>query len=298
MARTAFAGTGHLTLCHVGGRSGYFPVAKGVLRGLINYLCLACATLAGTGFYALCRVSGGSGYFPVAIGMFCNLINGARFGFATRAVSGFYTLCYVSCRSGYCPFTKGVTESCDYAILLGCFEGTLCVEVNLATQGTSVIFLITCGETGSSGCFCFCKIVGAGKLIYGSVYVACVVANGTFLVLNTFGIKSRFGVNLPFVVVGEFGDGCFGGFLVVLTNSTLFTANDTFFGTGSRLFGNYFFSVTGGCYNLGFAFTARASAHSLSVLGAVCLLYGLPFAKGVGMNFICITTRQKNCQCN
>ena len=96
-----------------------------------------------------------------------------------------------------------MTGSCDYAILYGSFESTLCIGVNLITDRTHVIFLATRGETGCSDCFCLYKIVGANKLIYNSVFVALFVANGTFLVLNTFGVKSGLRVNYPLIIVDD-----------------------------------------------------------------------------------------------
>ena len=100
-----------------------------------------------------------------------------------------------------------VTESCNYAILYGSFKSALCIGVNLFTDRASVIFLVTRGETGCSDCFCLCKIVGASKLIYGSVFVALFVTNGTFLVLNTISCKGRLNVNHPFIFVSDLTDG-------------------------------------------------------------------------------------------
>ena len=103
-----------------------------------------------------------------------------------------------------CP---SVSEGRNYAIRYGRLKRTRCIGVNLAADRASVVFLITCSKTGCGDFLCFCETVRTSKLIYASVFVAFVVANCTFLVLNTFACKGRLRVNYPFVVVSDITDG-------------------------------------------------------------------------------------------
>ena len=126
-----------------------------------------------------------------------------------------------------------VAESCNQAGLYGSFESTLFIRVNFITDRASVIFLVTPGKTGCSDCFCLCEVVGASKFIYGSAFVTLIVANRTFLVLDTFSINGGIDVNFPFVVVRNLFDDFFSCCLVVVTYSTIFAAGYTGCGTGS-----------------------------------------------------------------
>ena len=120
-------------------------------------------------------------------------------------VSDRFTL---SCTAYEASFGSGA--GCIYPRVVNCgncaifhsgFKSTLGIGVNLATNGTSVIFLVTCSFAGCLCCFCLCEIVGTSKFIYEHAFVALGVANCTFLVLNTLGCRSGRSIDYPFVVV-------------------------------------------------------------------------------------------------
>ena len=95
-----------------------------------------------------------------------------------------------------------------FAICYSGFEISVFIEVNLLAERTSVVFPIALSGTGCSDRFCLYELMVTSKLFDGSVLVARFVANGTFLVFNAFGIKSRIRINYPLIVVDD------------LTNST------------------------------------------------------------------------------